>query len=156
MAIWHVSKPTLIDSGIWGRNSWIEDLKFLILEGVEDFVEGSNAFWLLTLHSFVCPAYESLESLFRSRLPFQVFTLESRFSFSFLLIVPSCTQKFKIHPEWVNVSSRWFWLKNRNKNLVNYEKFSQENLFSLSIHIRSKWTFQVRNVGQDSWFWKKG
>ena len=129
MAIWQASRPTVIDLGVYERHSWIEGSNFLVSKGIEDLVEASDASWLLTLHSFVCSAHESLESSrFRSRLPFQVFTLESHFFFSFIfffsfcLIVPSCTRKFKIYPEWVNDLSRWFWLKNKDNNLVDYER----------------------------------
>ena len=89
MAIWQTSKPIVIDSRFWEKHSWIEGSNFLVSKGIEDLVEASNAFWLLTFHSFVCSAHESLESSrFRSRLPFRVFTLESRFSFfSFSLII---------------------------------------------------------------------
>ena len=87
MAIWQASRPTVIDSGVWEKHFWIERSNFLVSKGIEDLVEASDASWLLTLHSFVCPAHESLESFhFRSRLPFWVFTLESHFffhSFSF-------------------------------------------------------------------------
>ena len=133
MAIWQASRPTVIDSGVWERYSCIERSNFLVSKRIEDLAEALDASWLLTLHFFVCSAHESLESSrFCSILPFRVFTLESRFffsfifSFSFCLIVPPCTQKFKIYPEWVNDLSRWFWLKNRDNNLVDYEKFPKE------------------------------
>ena len=123
----------MIDSRVWKRHSWIEGSNFLVSKWIEDLVEASNASWLLTFHSFVCSAHESLESSrFYSRLPFRVFTLESLFFFSFIfsfyfcLIVPSCTWKFKICPEWMNDLSRWFWLKNRDNSLIDYENFPKE------------------------------
>ena len=92
--------------------------------------------------------------------PFQVFTLESHFFIFFFFlhffIVLLCTWKFKIYPKQVNILSRWFWLNNRDNSLIGYENFSRKNLFSPSIHIRSKWTFRVCNVGLDSGFRKEG
>ena len=43
------------------ENSWIEDLDFLVLEGIEEPEEASDASWLLTFHSFVRFARKSLK-----------------------------------------------------------------------------------------------
>ena len=40
--------------------------------------------------------------------------------------------------------------KGQGNNLVDYEDFSRKTLFSLNINVRSKWTFDARNVGQGS------
>ena len=98
IAIWQASRPTVIYLGVWERHSQIEGSSSRVSEGIDDLIEASNAFWLLTFHFFVHYAHESLEfSHFCSRLPFWVFILELCF-----FIVSSCTQKFKIHPKWVN------------------------------------------------------
>ena len=73
--------------------------------------------------------------VFCSRLPFRVFTLESFFLSIFIFLLA----------EEKRQKPRWLW------------KISQgRKLFSPSIHVQSKWTFQVRNVGHGSWFRKKG
>ena len=60
MAIWHASRPTVINPKIWGRCSWKEGSGFSILEGVEDFINASGAIWSLPLHFSVCSAHEFL------------------------------------------------------------------------------------------------
>ena len=125
---------------------------------------GFRCFLVVDLSSFcwLCPwvfknfLVSGLNCPFSSFHPKVTFFLFIHFLF-FCLIVPSCTRKFKICSERVNDLSRGFWLKNKDNNLVGYEKLLKEkNLFSLSIHIRSKWTFNARNVSQGSWFRKKG
>ena len=116
---------------------------------------GSKFFLIVNLSFFIRFAHEpSSYSHFSSRPPFWVFALESHFSSSFFsfffsLIDPSYTWKFKILPEQVNNFQDIFGLKNKDNSLIGYKKkFSKKYLFSLSIHVWSKWTFQVRNVGQ--------
>ena len=52
----------MIDLKIWKKNSWIEGLDFLALEGIEETDEASDAFWLLTSHSFSRFARKSLRA----------------------------------------------------------------------------------------------
>ena len=81
-----MSRPTVIDLGVWERHSQIEGSSSRVLEGIKDLIDALDASWLLTFHSFVRLAHESLGfSCFHSRLPFWVFTLELRSSF-FLII----------------------------------------------------------------------
>ena len=51
----------MIDLRFGGRHSWIADSDFSILGGVEEPVEASDTFWLLTFHSFVRSARKSLK-----------------------------------------------------------------------------------------------
>ena len=113
MVIWQVSRPTVIDFKVWERHSQIEGSSSRIPKGIDDLIKVLDASRLLTLRS-LCPWV--FENFLVSALdrPFLVFTLESRFFFHFLffsLIIPSCTRKFKIRPQWLNDLSRWFWLK---------------------------------------------
>ena len=108
-----MSRPTVIDSRIREMHYWIESSNSPILEGIEEPVEASDAFWLLTLYSFVCPAHESLESFhFRFKLPFWVFTLESHFSFhSFFLLSHYAFENLKfILNRWV-IYQDDFWMR---------------------------------------------
>ena len=73
MAIWKALRPIVTDLKIWEKNSWIEGLDFLVLEGIEEPVESSNASWLLTFHSFALLVSLWKFSHFRSRLPFSGF-----------------------------------------------------------------------------------
>ena len=101
-------------------------------------------------------------SHFCSRPPFRVFTLEycSFFPFSFFFFL--ITFHFSLSYYALENSSRigeWFiknlgWGKETTVLLIT-KNFSRKTLFSPSIHVWSKWTFQVRNVGQSSWFEKK-
>ena len=63
----------------------------------------------------------------------------------------------KIHPEQVNGLSRILAEGKETTALLvmKFIFFSRKDLFSLSIHIQSKWTFQVRNVGLGSGFRKE-
>ena len=118
MAIWQASRPTVIDLGVYERHSWIEGSNFLVSKGIEDLVEASDASWLLTLHSFVCSAHESLESSrFYSRLPFWVFTLESHF-FIFLQLSHYALENSKFIPNrWVIYQDDFGWKSLKEKPL---------------------------------------
>ena len=144
MAIWHASRPTMINSKIWGRCSWRKGSGFSILERVENLINASGAIRSLPFHFFFFyTAHESLKFCFYSRLPFWVFTLEPHFFhfFSFFLIVLLCTWKFKIYPETGECVIKMI-LAEKQRQPCRLWKFLKEKLFSLSIHIQSKWTFR--------------
>ena len=89
---------------------------------------------------------------------FQVFTPKSCFFFfffSFSFFFNCSIMHIKIHSEQVNDLSRILAEKKRDNSLVDYKNLSRKTLFSPSIHVWSKWTFQVCNVGQGSWFERK-
>ena len=120
---------------------------------------------IIALYSFIGSAHEVSKHFFlRSRPPFQVFTLESHFFIFFLFyfflfhfsIVLLCTWQFKIHPEQVDDLLRSLAEEKETTTLLIMKIFSRKNLFRPNIHVQSKWAFQVRNVGQGLWFWKKG
>ena len=133
MAIWQASRPTVINSKIWGRCSWREGSGFSIFERVKNLINASGAIRALPFHFFFFfrTAHESLKFCFCSRLPFWVFTLEPHFSFFFYFFIfwlSYCAlENSKFIPKRVNVLSRWFWLKNKDNSLVDYENSLRKN-----------------------------
>ena len=135
MAIWHASRPTVIDSGIRGKVFWNRRFKFF------DFGRGRGPHKgfrcclvvALSFFFFALPASLWKFSHFCSRPPFRVFTLEScslfRFSFFFshhfsFFIVLLCTWKF--------IPNRWMiyqesWLRKKDNSPVDYKKFLKED-----------------------------
>ena len=142
MAIWQASRPTVIDSRIRRKTFWNEKFKFLVLERVKDLIEDSDAVRSLPFILLFTPSMNLQIFCFCSRLPFRVFTLESFFLsififssfFLFFLTVLLCTWQFKIHHEQVKDWSRFFcWLRKRDNNLVDYEKFLKEENSSVQV-----------------------
>ena len=153
MAIWQASRSTVIGSKFWGMHSWIEGSDLSILEGVKDLINasvlsGRCPFILL----FAPPTIFQKFYYFRSRPPFSSF--HPRVIIFFWLSYYALDNSKFILNGWMIYQD--FWLRKRDNSLVDYENFSRKNLFSPSIHVQSKWTFQVRNVGLGLCFRKKG
>ena len=97
---------------------------------------------MLTFRSFVYSAHESFKiSFFYSRLPFQVFNLESHFFFDCPIMHSKIQSSSQIGGSFIK--------------MILDENSLRKNLFSLSIHVQSKWAFAARNVGLGSGFRKK-
>ena len=145
MAIWQASRPTVIDSKIWGWRLLNKGFRFL------DFgrgwrLRGGSRYFLAVNPSFFCLPCPWVFRIFSFllRLPFWVFTLESHF-FHFLWLSHYALKNSRFIPNrWVIYQDAFGW------------KFLKENLFSLGIHVQSKWTFTACNVGLGSGFRKKG
>ena len=152
MAIWHASRPTVIDSGIRGKVFWNRRFKFFDFGRGRGPHKGFRCCLVVAISFFFFALPVSLWkfSHFCSRPPFRVFTLKSCsfFPFSFFLhfsffdcpIMNSTIQnssqtserliKIFLLAEEKRQQPCWLW------------KISQgRKLFSPSIHVQSKWTF---------------
>ena len=156
MAIWQASRLTMIGSGIRGKAFWNEEFKFLVLERVKDLIEDLDAVRSLPFTLLFTPPMSLRNfSRFCSRLSFLVFTLESHFFIFWLSYYALDNSRF-IPNRWMIYQDFFFGWRKEPTALLIMKIFSRKNLFSPSIHVQSKWTFQVRNVSQGSWFRKKG
>ena len=84
-----------------------------------------------------------------------VFYFHSFSLFLFVELSHHALENSKFVPNrWMIYQDDFGW-RIKTTTLLTMKNSLRKILFSLSIHIRSKWTFQVRNVGQGSWFQKK-
>ena len=133
MAIWQASRPTVIDSEIWGRYFRIKGSDFSFGRGWGP-QKGFRCCPIVAF-SFFCLFHPWVfeNSCFCSRPPFRIFTLESYFSFFLSFSFFDCPiTHLKIHPKQVNGLSRIF-AEGKRQHLYWLQKISQGRKSSVQV-----------------------